>query len=279
MILQWSSPDPIRSIKNMNKNHAKNFIIRDKNNIYLIDIDHEWKIKINLKLKCEIGYFDETLNRLNNFELAFMDTKTKLKLFNLNTQQVFSTYSRKDLCFDSSPRFLKMNYLTSNMLMIMTDKTLKILDNRCKDPPQDVEIKLHKCDMLLDFTLDESKDISNEVYLSSKHAFYIYDIRGTRVNDYVHHNLRTPPCFINYFQGSDLKFATLFGQSSKRSALFGTSSPYSLPYHLKTLEETASECRSRKALPVVPNIKKRLNYPITGVQIVPNGNGKFFLYI
>lgn len=239
--------------------------------MYFIDLDDEWQIKINLKLKCDIGYLNESLNHLNGTELAFADTKAKLKLFDLKEQKVISSYSMEELFFLSSPRLLKMNYLTENMLMIMTEKQIKVLDNRCKDVPHEIEIKLEHCDILLDFALNKSKQfISNEVYLSSKHAFFIYDIRGSSVNDYINHNLRYPPCFINCFQGAYTKLVTLFGQHSNEAVLFGTESPYTLPYNLKTLEETLDQCRSLKSLPVIPNIEKRLNYPITGVQMVPH---------
>ncbi|XP_044744479.1 uncharacterized protein LOC123306504 [Coccinella septempunctata] len=270
IISQWLYSDPIRSIKHIGLTHSNGFTIRGKNNVYLIDIDDNLSIKTHLKLKCDIGYFDETVNHFNGYELALMDAKTNLKLFNLKEQKIISSYSMEELYFILEPRFLKMNYLTDNMLMIMTDKQIKVLDNRCKDAPQEIEIKLQDCDMLLDFTLQRDKHcISNEVYLSSKHAFFVYDIRKASVNDYIHHNLRVPPCFIRCFQGSDAKLVTLFSQSPAEAVMFGTSSPYSLPYLLPTLEEAHSQCRAGRSMPVIPDIEARFNFPITGVQIVP----------
>ncbi|KAL3281722.1 hypothetical protein HHI36_004926 [Cryptolaemus montrouzieri] len=121
--------------------------------------------------------------------------------------------------------------------------------------------------------LNFTTNFVNDVYIASKHTYFIYDCRMTCVQDFIHHNLRSPPCFINYFEGRGMKMVTLFSQSPNENAIFGGMSPYSLPYHLSNLKDSYDRCRSQKNIPVIPHIEDRLNFPTAGVQLVSNIDG------
>ncbi|KAK9889981.1 hypothetical protein WA026_008792 [Henosepilachna vigintioctopunctata] len=277
IILEWQSSDPLLNLQNINNGYSNQFIMRGRNTICLTEIENDLQVRVNLKLNSNVGYLSTALNYVNKSELAIMDNRNKLKLFDLNNKSVLSTYTMEDLNINSS-RLTKLDYLTENMLMILTDKQIKVLDTRCKVLPQDIDVKLENCDILLNFTADKTKQyITDNVYMSSKHCYFIYNIKMTTVEDFIHHNLISPPCFIDYFDSGKIKLLTLFSQSPKQAAVFATS-PYSLPHQLINLEDTYDKCQSQKNLPVIPNIEKRLNYPITGVQLIPNNNDVSIYY-
>lgn len=245
-----------QSITGISINISNHLLLKHKNEVNLLEISEQiGTVKMNKQFKMSL--LDSHLSKLR---FGVILTDLKFQLYDIETNKKINL----ETCDTDS--VMRCEF-TNDTISLLGQKHFKLFDER-SDNYTVFEPQLQPCNLFC-----SAKILDNTVYLASRHYLIRSDTRFLKNFEFCSHLMPNGPCYMDLVDG----FLCLSNQKVEKKVMFCGNPINSLPLKVPSVIETYNECRLRKDILLLDDIKVRLKKSTGGVKLIHEDDGKLEL--